>query len=99
MINISDSNSKNKLQTAAIDVTSYDSIASSISKESDSIGAMVFAASDSSKGGDTCAADKDGVVNAAKVCVDFNIPRLLVVSSGSVSRIDSNNRISLVDVR
>lgn len=90
VINTSDSNSKKKLQTAAIDVTSYDSIASIISKESDSIGAVIFAASASTKGGDAYSVDKDGVINAAKVCIDFNIPRLVVVSSGSVSRPDSS---------
>jgi len=82
--------SNTQFQTAAIDVTSYDSIASVISNKSNNVGAVLFAASASTKGGDAYSVDKDGVINAAKACIDCNIPRLVVVSSGAVSRPDSS---------
>lgn len=60
-----------------------------------SIGAMLFAASASAKGktrgvDDAYAVDQLGVINAAKCCIQRNIPRLVIVSSGAVTRPDSS---------
>ena len=51
--------------------------------------AVVFASSASKKGGDAKAVDCLGVENIARVCVDERVPRLLVISSGAVSRPNS----------
>ena len=59
-------------------------------KIKDNIGAIIFAASVSNRGGqDAFAVDRDGVIHAAECCLEYNIPRLVVVSSGSVTRPDS----------
>jgi dTDP-4-dehydrorhamnose reductase len=59
------------------------------SNTSESVGAMIFAASASAKGNDALDVDYQGVINAAKVCIEKNIPRLVVVSSGAVTRPNS----------
>ena len=56
---------------------------------------VVFAASASqkkefSKKDNAMAVDFEGVVNAAKACVELKIPRFIVVSSGGVSKPDSS---------
>ncbi len=51
--------------------------------------AVIFASSASKKGGDAKAVDCDGVENVAKACIDEKVPRLLVISSGAVSRPNS----------
>lgn len=51
--------------------------------------AVIFASSASKKGGNAKAVDCDGVENVANACIDEKIPRLLVISSGAVSRPNS----------
>lgn len=74
------------LYRASADVTSFESVREAIQKSKD-LGAVIFAAS--SAKGDAFAVDKQGVINAAKCCIEENIPRLVVVSSGTVTRPDS----------
>ena len=76
------------LYTIAADVTSFESIRHAI-QQSESVGAVIFAASASTKGGGAFSVDKEGVINAAKACIVENIPRFVVVSSGTVTRPDS----------
>lgn len=74
----------------AIDVTSIENLESAIGKETSmNVGAVIFAASASTKGGNADAVDKQGVINAAKCCIANDIPRLVIVSSGTVTRPDS----------
>jgi uncharacterized protein YbjT (DUF2867 family) len=73
-------------KTAPADVTSLDSLSSVITK---GVGAVIFAASTSKQGGDSFQVDRDGVINAAKACIAADVPRLVIVSSGGVSRPDS----------
>ena len=73
-------------KTAPADVTSLDSLSSVITK---GVGAVIFTASTSKQGGDSFQVDRDGVVNAAKACIAADVPRLVIVSSGGVSRPDS----------
>jgi len=84
-----DSYQTNKLSTAAVDVSSLDSVQKATKNAN--LGAVIFAASVSNGGKreDSFAVDKDGVVNAAKCCLEYKIPRLVVVSSGCVTRPDS----------
>lgn len=51
--------------------------------------AVIFAASASSKGGKADKVDYLGVVNVANECVRLKVPRLVVISSGAVTRPDS----------
>jgi len=51
--------------------------------------AVVFAASASKKGGDAEAVDYKGLLIVAKACIDAKVPRLVVVSSGAVSKPDA----------
>ena len=74
------------LTTVSADVTSLDSLSKVITEN---VGAVIFAASASAKGGNAAAVDRDGVLNAAKACINANVPRLVVVSSGAVTRPDS----------
>jgi uncharacterized protein YbjT (DUF2867 family) len=53
------------------------------------LGAVIFAASASAKGGTAFAVDRDGVLAAAQACIANNVPRFIVVSSGTVTRPDS----------
>ena len=50
---------------------------------------MIFAASASAKGNNAVDVDYQGVINAAQVCIQKNIPRLVIVSSGAVTRPNS----------
>ena len=75
------------LSSTAADVTSYQSLTTAMSKQP--LGAVIFAASASPKGGDAFAVDRDGVLAAAKACVANNVPRFVIVSSGTVSRPDA----------
>ncbi|KAL3799096.1 hypothetical protein ACHAWO_005368 [Cyclotella atomus] len=59
------------------------------SSTSVSVGAMIFAASASASGNNALDVDYQGVINAGKVCIEKNIPRLVVVSSGAVTRPNS----------
>lgn len=51
--------------------------------------AVVFAASASNKGGNAKQVDYLGVENVAKECIKYQIPKLVVISSGAVTRPDS----------
>ncbi len=56
-------------------------------KDKDSIGAIIFAASSSTKGKnpgvyDACTVDYQGVINSAQFCIQYNISRFIMVSSG-----------------
>jgi uncharacterized protein YbjT (DUF2867 family) len=75
------------VQTATIDVSDLESVRRATSTFSD-LGAVIFCASVSSNQ-DSFAVDRDGVINAARCCIEQQIPRLVVVSSGAVSRPDS----------
>eukprot|EP00591_Stephanopyxis_turris_P005206 CAMPEP_0195519826 /NCGR_PEP_ID=MMETSP0794_2-20130614/15582_1 /TAXON_ID=515487 /ORGANISM="Stephanopyxis turris, Strain CCMP 815" /LENGTH=339 /DNA_ID=CAMNT_0040649051 /DNA_START=107 /DNA_END=1126 /DNA_ORIENTATION=+ len=79
----------NLLSVAAADVTSPSSLSDVISSKKSNIGAVIFAASASTKGGDPSSVDREGVLNAARCCIANRIPRLVVVSSGTVTRPDS----------
>jgi nucleoside-diphosphate-sugar epimerase len=67
------------------DVTKLDTLAGAITGAS----AVIFAASASSKGGSAQQVDYMGVENVAKECVRLGIPRLIVISSGAITKPDS----------
>lgn len=67
------------------DVTKIDTLEQAIQGAS----TVVFAASASSKGGNAKAVDFAGVQNVAKECVRLKIPRLIVISSGAVTKPNS----------
>jgi nucleoside-diphosphate-sugar epimerase len=73
------------LEPAVCDVTSVSTIESAIKDSS----AVIFAASASKKGGNAQAVDYIGVKNIANECVRLKIPKLVVISSGAVTRPDS----------
>ncbi|CAH0376596.1 unnamed protein product [Pelagomonas calceolata] len=78
-----------KLVTVAKgDVTDAASLASLITEQT---GAVIFAASasrqaDAKKTSNAKAVDNVGLVNCAKLCIEKSVPRLVVVSSGGVSK-------------
>lgn len=78
----------NKLTVTQVDVTSKDSIERAIASTKN-LGAVIFAASASASGSTPFPVDRDGVINAAKCCIAAAVPRLVVVSSGTVTRPDS----------
>ena len=83
-----------KLFQAQADVTDLNGLMSLVEKVNnnpleDSVGAIIFAASASAKGNNAGDVDYQGVINAAKICIQKNIPRLVVVSSGAVTRPNS----------
>jgi hypothetical protein len=69
------------------DVTNYESVAAAVKGAS----GVIFAASASGakKGGDPAHVDYLGVYNTAKACLASNVPKLAVISAGTVSRPDS----------
>ena len=77
--------SENLLSTVPCDVTNPPTISAAIKGSR----AVVFAASASKQGGTAAAVDNDGLVNVAKACVEFQVPHLVIVSSGGVSKPDS----------
>lgn len=77
-----------KLSTGAADVSSRESIAQAIASSSN-LGAVIFAASTGTSGSNPFPVDKEGVINAAKCCIAAGIPRLVVVSSGTVTHPES----------
>mmetsp|Transcript_17426 Transcript_17426/g.32659 ORF Transcript_17426/g.32659 Transcript_17426/m.32659 type:complete len:425 (-) Transcript_17426:127-1401(-) len=87
------------LHESQADVTDLNSLLSMVVDNSNNnnkeeIGAMIFAASASVKGktpgvNDAYTVDYQGVINAAQCCIQRNIPRLIVVSSGAVTRPNS----------
>jgi hypothetical protein len=76
------------LSMASVDVSSLESLERAISSVPD-LGAVIFAASASASGNDPFPVDRDGVVHTAKCCIANNIPRLVIVSSGTVTRPDT----------
>lgn len=48
--------------------------------------AVIFAASASSKGGNAQQVDKGGLINVARLCIDNKVPRLVIISSGAVTK-------------
>ena len=80
---------KASISIGVADVTSVESLELLFKNSSNDIGAVIFAASASTKGGNASEVDRQGVINAAKVCIDYKIPRLVIVSSGTVTRPDS----------
>ena len=50
---------------------------------------VIFAASASKSGGTPSAVDNAGLVNVAKICIDEQVPHLVIISSGGVSKPDS----------
>ena len=80
-----DTAANGSVKTLAVDVASLSSVRAAIGAVPD-LGAVVFCASSSK---DAFGVDRDGVVHAAASCLEFHIPRLVVVSSGAVSRPDS----------
>lgn len=48
--------------------------------------ACFFAASASKTGGTPQQVDRDGVINIAKLCIEYKVPRLVIISSGAVSK-------------
>lgn len=67
------------------DVTKVDTLQSAFKGAS----GVVFTASASKKGGDAAHVDYLGVANTAKAALDNQVPRLVVVSSGAVTRPES----------
>ena len=67
------------------DVTSKESMSQSLKGAK----AVIFAASASKKGGDPQKVDYQGLINVAQSCLENQVERLVVVSSGGVSRPDS----------
>lgn len=88
------SRSKPKLLRDKADVTDLFGLIALVDKinnnpSSDNVGAIIFAASASTKGNNAGDVDFQGVINAAKCCIHNDIPRLVVVSSGAVTRPNS----------
>jgi len=82
------------LKEGKADVTTLESLLSLVDQNnSKEIGAMIFAASVSTKKepgvNDAFTVDRQGVINAAQCCIQRNIPRLIIVSSGAVTRPNS----------
>ncbi|KAG5191157.1 NADH(P)-binding-domain-containing protein [Tribonema minus] len=73
------------LTAAAVDVTNLSSVSAAVKGAK----GVIFAASASKGGGNAEAVDYKGVVNAAKACLENNVPRLVIVSSGGVSKPNS----------
>jgi len=81
-----DKENENLLKYSLINVADGDSLAQVIQP---GVGGVIFAASASKKGGNPKEVDFQGLVNVAKACVAAQVPRLVVVSSGGVSKPDS----------
>jgi uncharacterized protein YbjT (DUF2867 family) len=80
---------RENLTVGTVDVSIQDSIDAAIAL-SGNIGAVIFAASASaSSNTDPFRVDRDGLIHAAKSCIAAGVPRLIVVSSGTVTRPDS----------
>ncbi|CAM9547189.1 unnamed protein product [Scytosiphon promiscuus] len=73
------------MSKAAGDVTKADTLKQALA----GCGAVLFCASASKKGGNAEAVDYQGVLNTARACVDLGVPRLVVISSGAVTKPDS----------
>jgi|AntRauTorckE5430_2_1112549.scaffolds.fasta_scaffold00301_6 uncharacterized protein YbjT (DUF2867 family) len=73
------------IQSKVCDVTIPSTVLSAIKGSR----AVIFAASSSKAGGTPAAVDNLGLVNVAKACIEYQIPHLVVVSSGAVTKPDS----------
>lgn len=73
------------LSTMLCDVTDASTIRSAVQGSR----AVIFAASASKQGGTPAAVDNLGLVNVAQACLDNQVPQLVIVSSGSVTKPDS----------
>jgi uncharacterized protein YbjT (DUF2867 family) len=83
---LEDSATKNPYVTyGAGDVSKYESVAAAVKGAS----GVIFTASASREGGDPAHVDYLGVYNAAKACLEFNVPKLVVISAGTCTRPDS----------
>eukprot|EP00984_Skeletonema_dohrnii_P014805 scaffold6293_cov78-Skeletonema_dohrnii-CCMP3373.AAC.3 len=81
-----DSTSSNALLTVqACDVKNAESLSTNLS----GCRAVVYAASASKKGGNSKEVDGDGVIAAANACLQQNVGRYVVISSGSTTRPNS----------
>ncbi|CAK0911986.1 unnamed protein product [Prorocentrum cordatum] len=72
-------------EARAVDVTKPETVAPSVAGAR----GVIFAASQSKGGGTAKAVDNDGLVSVARACIAERVKRLVVVSSGAVSRPDS----------
>lgn len=79
---------KRLLTTGPLDVTKAEEMRS-VMANTPNLGAVIFAASASTKGGNAFDVDKNGVIYAAQACIACQIPRLVIISSGTVTRPDS----------
>jgi len=70
------------VEVASGDVTKIETLEGCIKGAS----AVIFAASASKNGGNAKAVDNVGVENVAKECVRLNVPRLVVISSGAITK-------------
>lgn len=73
------------IETAQGDVTKIETLEAAIKGAS----AVIFAASASKNGGNAKAVDNVGVENVAKECIRLNIPKLVVISSGAITKPNS----------
>jgi len=64
------------------DVTKIDTLDAVLKGSS----AAIFAASASKEGGSAMDVDKNGLINVAKACLRNKVPRLIIVSSGAVTK-------------
>jgi nucleoside-diphosphate-sugar epimerase len=83
---VGDATSSNPLLTIqACDIKNAESLASSLS----GCRAVIYAASASKKGGNSKDIDGDGVIAAGNACLQQNVGRYVVISSGSTTRPNS----------
>jgi uncharacterized protein YbjT (DUF2867 family) len=81
--------SSDLLSVLPADVTNPASLQTALRKPAQGLGGVIYAASASKVGGTAVAVDRDGVIETAKACIALNIPRLVVISSGAVSKPNS----------
>ena len=77
-------NSK-KLSTVAADITKLETFGN-LKAALKSSSACIFAASASKEGGSPQDVDRDGLIAVAKACIECKVPRLIIISSGAVSK-------------
>ena len=79
--------SQDLLTVEAADATNAATLSAAI--RPGELGGVIFAASASTKGGDADAVDHLGLIKVAEACIAARVPRLVIVSSGTVTRPDS----------
>jgi nucleoside-diphosphate-sugar epimerase len=67
-------------------VTKLENLSSSLASAIKDSSSVIFAASASKEGGNPNQVDKQGLVNVAKLCIANKVPRLVIVSSGAVTK-------------